>query len=93
MIDQQTLKGIVAIGLIVIMAASVIAIVLHRTKTDKGFGYRFIQVLAVVEVVPSVLLLATLDLIKGEAAAALVGTVIGYAFGLKTKTKKESDRR
>lgn len=84
--DALTIR-IVATGLIVIMAGGLGILVRHRVRTQMGFGYRFIQSLAMMEVIPAILLLAVLGIIKGEAAVAVIGTVAGYAFGLKSRTE------
>jgi hypothetical protein len=85
MIDMATLKAITAIGMIVLMVAGVIGAVVHRVKREMGFGFRFIQVLAIVEIIPGVILLAAIGVLQSEAAAALIGVSLGYVFGLKAK--------
>jgi hypothetical protein len=85
MLNCETVRGIVAIGLILLMLAGLGILVYHRIKREMGFGYRFIQTLAVVIIVPGILLLAVLGIINGETTAALIGAAMGYAFGLKAK--------
>jgi len=67
------------------MLVGLVAVIMHRIKREMGFGYRFIQVLAIVEGTPSIVLLAILGILKSEAAAGLLGAILGAAFALKAK--------
>lgn len=83
--NETAVKPIAAIGLVLLMLVGLIAVVVHRIRRDMGFGYRFIQVLAIVEGLSLVALLAISGILPGEATAGLIGTVIGGAFALKAK--------
>ncbi len=85
MIDDNNLKAVVAVGLLLLMGIGLTLVVYHRIRRELGFGYRFIQVLTIVQVVPSILLLAILGVLKSDAVSALIGGVLGYAFSLKAK--------
>jgi hypothetical protein len=88
---ETALKPIAVIGLILFMLVSLIAVVVHRIKRDMGFGYRFIQVLAFVEGLPMVALLAILGILSGEATAGLIGSIVGAL--LRSKLKKSETYR
>jgi len=60
-------KPIASIRLILLMLAGLIAVVVHRIRRDMGFGCRFIQVLAIVEGLPLIALLAISEIPPGEA--------------------------
>jgi hypothetical protein len=66
--------------LILVALAGIVLAFIHRIKTRMGFGLRFIQVLAVVTLVPFVAILGLEGKISAEVGT-LLGTVAGFCLG------------
>lgn len=85
MFNPEVVRGVIAYGLVLLMLLGVALLIYHRVQHKMGFGYRFIQTLAVIVIAPGIFLLAVLGIVNGETVGALIGAAMGYAFGLKAK--------
>jgi hypothetical protein len=55
-----------------------LAVVYERIHRNSGLGARSIQFICVVMILPAIVILALTDVIKGDTAGTLLGTLIGY---------------
>jgi hypothetical protein len=62
---------------------------IERIKTGKGIGLRFIQVMAILYIIPAIVVLALENRMMGEAATIL-GTIAGFVLGTLKDSGGES---
>lgn len=69
---------IIDIAMVTVMTLALVGVFIDRFRTQRGFGLRIIQFLAVAFLIPAIILLALHDALSPETVGALVGAVIGY---------------
>lgn len=73
-----------------IMLVSLSGILYRTIKKDKGIGARVIQFTCVCFIIPTIIILATRDILKGETVATLIGGLVGYVLsGISNFDKTE----
>jgi hypothetical protein len=74
----NTLSQWLEIALIAFMFVGLTLVMFERIKSGKGPWKGTIQLLAVILIFPTIILLASAGKVKEDAAATLLGTIIGY---------------
>ena len=62
----------------ILMVVGLLGVFVHRITTRLGLGARAIQVIAVIEIIPTILILALEKVLSGETTSTLLGALIGY---------------
>lgn len=66
------------LGLLFIMAMTIIGVFYNRRSQGKGLGARTTQFTVVVLSLPIILLLAIEEIIGPQSTTALIGTILGF---------------
>lgn len=61
-----------------VMLLGLLGVFIERWRSRHAIGVRTIQLLAVTQLLPMVLILALEQILSGQTAAALLGVVVGY---------------
>jgi hypothetical protein len=61
-----------------VMVLGLVGVFIERWRSKRGVDAPTIQLLAVTQVLPIILILALEDILSGQTAAALLGVVVGY---------------
>jgi hypothetical protein len=88
--DPQLSKVIVVTALSLVMVIGITAAFWSKLRRGMPFGFLFIRFVALLEILPGLMILAILDVLEPAATAALIGIVVGYFFGTKSKEEESA---
>ena len=75
---MPTQQLLIQIALVVLMGYGTKRAFDLRASDSKGLGVRFIQILAVIMIPPTILILALEGMLKGEGIGTALGVLMGY---------------
>ncbi len=79
----------IQLGFVVIALLGMILAFVNRLVIGKGIGKRFIQVIAVLLLIPTIVILAIQGVIGDQLLGGLLGAIIGYVLSDLAKNKDE----
>jgi len=86
-IDPNTIRGIIELFAAGLMFVGLLSVVWHRLKQGLGLSNISLQFVSVIFVFPTILILSLEQVLKGETAGTLIGTLAGYLFSEFGKNK------
>ena len=83
--------SVIEISMAVIMTFTIAGVFWRIIRKNKGIGIRLIQFTCVVLIIPTIVILAIENIIKGETVATIIGGLIGYVLsGVNDSASKKN---